>query len=286
MYTFTKAYTYGDSGQLLAFTQNGKKYFYHYNAQGDVIAISDSTGKTVAKYQYDAWGNPTKTEASDEVKDNRYRYAGYQYDEETGLYYLMARYYEPRNGVFLPLDPDPGSDGDSLDQNGYAYGNNNPVMNVDPDGHWVWLVVNAGFAAYDGYKAYKSGKGWKGAAWAAASNFGPGKIFKGAKRVYRFANKAKRGWFNKESWHHIKDRQGPKRDKKYGKKGKFKSTRALKRTTRSTLRSGKARKGQYGRTVYEKTFKRYVGVNGNKRKTKRVRVIREKNGRVVTSFPY
>ncbi|MCL6428456.1 hypothetical protein M3M31_20610, partial [Bacillus subtilis] len=86
MYTFAKAYTYGDSGQLLAFTQNGKKYFYHYNAQGDVIAISDSTGKTVAKYQYDAWGNPTKTEASDEVKDNRYRYryAGYQYDEETG----------------------------------------------------------------------------------------------------------------------------------------------------------------------------------------------------------
>ncbi|MCY8545618.1 RHS repeat-associated core domain-containing protein [Bacillus vallismortis] len=192
MYTFTKAYTYGDSGQLLAFTQNGKKYFYHYNAQGDVIAISDSTGKTVAKYQYDAWGNPTKTEASDEVKDNRYRYAGYQYDEETGLYYLMARYYEPRNGVFLSLDPDPGSDGDSLDQNGYAYGNNNPVMNVDPDGHWVWLVVNAGFAAYDGYKAYKSGKGWKGVAWAAASNFGPGKIFKGAKRVYSFAKIAGR----------------------------------------------------------------------------------------------
>ncbi|KXJ35561.1 hypothetical protein AX282_21865 [Bacillus spizizenii] len=99
--------------------------------------------------------------------------------------------------MFLSLDPDPGSDGDSLDQNGYAYGNNNPVMNVDPDGHWVWLVVNAGFAAYDGYKAYKSGKGWKGAAWAAASNFGPGKIFKGAKRVYRFAAKGSFGYVNK-----------------------------------------------------------------------------------------
>ncbi|KXZ23312.1 hypothetical protein AXI59_09465 [Bacillus nakamurai] len=66
--------TYGDSGQLLSYTENGKKYFYYYNAHGDVISISDSTGKTVAKYQYDAWGNPTKTEASDEVKDNRYRY--------------------------------------------------------------------------------------------------------------------------------------------------------------------------------------------------------------------
>ncbi|MPQ23576.1 hypothetical protein GA512_00555 [Bacillus paralicheniformis] len=49
----------------------------------------------------------------------------------------VARHYEPENGVFLSLDPDPGSEGDSLDQNGYAYGNNNPVMNVDPDGKEV-----------------------------------------------------------------------------------------------------------------------------------------------------
>ncbi|OMP27928.1 hypothetical protein BAE31_07155 [Bacillus sp. I-2] len=178
-----------DSGQLLAFTQNGKKYFYHYNAHGDVIAITNSAGKIVAEYEYDTWGVPTKVKEDEEVKGNPYRYAGYRFDEETGLYYLIARYYEPRNGVFLSLDTDPGSDGDALDQNGYTYGNNNPVMNVDPDGHWVWFVVNAGFAVYDGYKAYKSGKGWKGAALAAASNFGPRKIFKGAKRIYGFAAK-------------------------------------------------------------------------------------------------
>ncbi|QBK24140.1 hypothetical protein E0E07_17750 [Bacillus velezensis] len=35
------------------------------------------------------------------IKDNRYRYAGYQYDEETGLYYLMARYYEPRHPLII-----------------------------------------------------------------------------------------------------------------------------------------------------------------------------------------
>ncbi len=196
-------------------------------------------------------GNPTKTEASDEVKDNRYRYAGYQYDEETGLYYLMARYYEPRNGVFLSLDPDPGSDGDSLDQNGYAYGNNNPVMNVDPDGHWVWLAINAGFAAYDGYKAYKSGKGWRGAAWAAASNFGPGKLFKGAKRVYKFASSSRK--VKQIDWKHIKKGHAPK--SKIPNKGKFKSNRAMKRTTRHTLKRGKARPGHSGATVYEKNLK-------------------------------
>ncbi|GAF21979.1 wall-associated protein precursor [Bacillus sp. JCM 19047] len=98
----------------------------------------------------------------------------------------MARYYEPKHGVFLSLDPDPGDEDDIITQNGYTYANNNPVMLVDPDGHYFWLAVNAGFAAYDGYKAYKAGKGWKGAAWAAASNFGPGKVFKGAKKALGF----------------------------------------------------------------------------------------------------
>lgn len=99
----TKTYTYGESGQLLAFTQNEKKYFYHYNAHGDVIAITNSAGKIVAEYEYDTWGVPTKVKEDEEVKGNPYRYAGYRFDEETGLYYLIARYYEPRNGVFLSL---------------------------------------------------------------------------------------------------------------------------------------------------------------------------------------
>ncbi|KXJ38817.1 hypothetical protein AX282_16130 [Bacillus spizizenii] len=122
--------------------------------------------------------------------------------------------------MFLSLDPDPGSDGDSLDQNGYAYGNNNPVINVDPDGHWVWLVVNAGFAAYDGYKAYKAGKGWRGAAWAAASNFGPGKIFKGAKRVYRFAKKVKgtKGYYKQTKSHNLSPKGA-------GRKGAFREAK-------------------------------------------------------------
>ena len=119
----------------------------------------------VASYVYDAWGNILYQEGSYADK-NPYRYAGYTYDKETGHYYLMARYYNPAQGVFTPMDPDPGDEDDILTQNGYTYANNNPVMVVDPDGHYVWAVVNAGFAVYDGYKAYKAGKksGKKG--WA------------------------------------------------------------------------------------------------------------------------
>lgn len=71
---------------------------------------------------------------ADQVQDNPYRYAGYQYDHETGLYYLIARYYQPEHGVFLSLDPNPGDSDDILTQNGYSYVSNNPVKFVDPDG--------------------------------------------------------------------------------------------------------------------------------------------------------
>ncbi|MFC5774107.1 RHS repeat-associated core domain-containing protein, partial [Ectobacillus antri] len=84
-------------------------------------------------------------------------YAGYMYDKEIGMYYLMARYYHPVHGVFISVDPDPGDADDPITQNGYAYANNNPVVYVDPDGHYFWVVINAGFAVYDGYSAYKSG---------------------------------------------------------------------------------------------------------------------------------
>ncbi|MFJ6207364.1 polymorphic toxin-type HINT domain-containing protein [Lysinibacillus sp. NPDC092081] len=74
--------------------------------------------------------------------------------------------------------------------NGYTYGDDIPITKTDPDGKWVWLVINAGFAIYDGYKAYKAGKNKKQIAWAVASNFLPmGKV----KRVFRavkFAKKA------------------------------------------------------------------------------------------------
>jgi len=90
----------------------------------------------VFRYQYDSWGN-ILSQFGALADENPYRYAGYQYDQETGLYYLIARYYHPAHGVFLSLDPDPGDADDILTQNRYAYANNNLVMLADLDGHYV-----------------------------------------------------------------------------------------------------------------------------------------------------
>ncbi|WP_244404842.1 RHS repeat domain-containing protein [Saccharococcus caldoxylosilyticus] len=162
-----RSYVYGENGQLLAMKKGGATYFYHYNAHGDVIALTDAQGNIVARYQYDAWGN-ILFQSGALADENPYRYAGDQYDQETGLYYLIARYYHPEQGVFLSLDP--GDADDILTQNGYAYANNNPVKMVDPDGKFAWwaaaalsgAVIDAGIYAWENRKNYRSKRFWKG----------------------------------------------------------------------------------------------------------------------------
>ncbi|TWG29691.1 RHS repeat-associated protein [Geobacillus sp. C56-T2] len=133
----------------MAMKKGGATYFYHYNAHGDVIALTDAQGNVVARYEYDTWGR-LLSKSGEMADENPYRYAGYQYDEETGFYYLIARYYHPTHGVFLSLDPDLGDADDILTQNGYTYANNNPVMLVDLDGHYaigVYFIPGIGEVA-------------------------------------------------------------------------------------------------------------------------------------------
>ncbi|MBC2116167.1 DNRLRE domain-containing protein [Listeria booriae] len=182
--TVQRQYVYSDSNIRTAMKIGAKTVFYHYNAHGDVIALTNEAGDIVAEYSYDAWGNVLKaTETTNEAKQNPYGYAGYTYDKEISMYYLMARYYNPEQGVFITIDPDPGDDDDPIMMNGYNYVSNNPVMHVDPDGHVFWLAINAGFAAHDMYKAHKKGKSWKGVAAAGAIGFIGGSRFKLAKKA-------------------------------------------------------------------------------------------------------
>lgn len=77
---------------------------------------------------------------------NPFRYRGYFYDTDMGLYYLKTRYYDPEVGRFINMDGISYSDPETLNGlNLYSYCGNNPVMNVDPEGHawWHWLVAAA-----------------------------------------------------------------------------------------------------------------------------------------------
>ncbi len=87
---------YDAQGKPGMVTYNDVDYFYVYNLQGDVVALIDANGTQVVEYVYDAWGAliaKTGSMVATLGTVNPFRYRGYIYDEETGLYYLRSRYY-------------------------------------------------------------------------------------------------------------------------------------------------------------------------------------------------
>ena len=109
--------------------QDNIYHSYHQDEQGSTAYITGQGRETENSYQYDAFGN--LLEKREDVS-NRILHTGQQYDQETGQYYLRARYYNPVVGRFLQEDTYRG-DGLNL----YAYCANNPVMYYDPSGHSI-----------------------------------------------------------------------------------------------------------------------------------------------------
>lgn len=126
---------------LLARTDGSDTYYYMYNGHGDVTALLNPEGQIPATYYYDAFGNITDQTVTGEVYQP-VKYAGYYFDDETGLYYLNARYYDPKIARFLTEDTYTGDPNDPLSLNLYTYCKNEPIMYIDPTGHFWEGVVN------------------------------------------------------------------------------------------------------------------------------------------------
>ena len=117
---------------LISRTFGEDTFFYFYNGHADVTALLALDGTIAATYYYDAFGNildQTGTATSNIL------YAGYQYDPETGLYYLNARMYDPVTARFIQEDSYLGERNNVLSLNLYTYCHNEPMMYSDPSGH-------------------------------------------------------------------------------------------------------------------------------------------------------
>jgi RHS repeat-associated protein len=110
--------------------------------RGDVVAMTDGAGGSLATWSYDPYGKPLSSTVTttallpDLALVSRIarlqvlRYAGYAYDEPSGLYYLSQRYYDPATCQFISRDP-VGADGE---ESAYQYCGGDPVGKVDPSG--------------------------------------------------------------------------------------------------------------------------------------------------------
>ena len=134
----------------IGFKYAGNTYYYVKNIQNDVLGILNSEFEQIVKYEYDSYGKikSIKDGLGNVITDtnhiayiNPFRYRSYYYDDETGLYYLNSRYYNPTWGRFINADGIIGANIDIISQNLYAYCSNNNVTFIDYSGSSAAIAI-------------------------------------------------------------------------------------------------------------------------------------------------
>jgi len=137
----TKRYVYGGHQQLIQESTPGNDsndhFLLHGGSVGNITHAMNRDQAVVNQYDYDAFGKRTPVLGNESTT---FGYTGEQYDSESELLYLRARYYYPEIGRFITVDPYLGRMDEPVTQNRYIYVHNNPVLYTDPSGHEVWGI--------------------------------------------------------------------------------------------------------------------------------------------------
>ncbi len=133
-------YEYNHDGLRSKKTAGSLTEYYYYDS---VLGLVDDSGQFVVNYQYSSFGKIISSSGTVTTGDgtllkeaNPFLYSSYQYDIESGFYYLKSRYYIPSLGRSLNKDVIQG-------ENIYVFCSNNPVTNEDPSGYVVikrWMI--------------------------------------------------------------------------------------------------------------------------------------------------
>lgn len=132
--TVVRQYTYGHDLISQRQLSSGQRVvsFYGYDGSGSVRYLTNAVGAVTDTYTYDAFGNLIATTGT---TANVYLFAGEQFDQNLGFYYLRARYMNPNSGRFQTMDTFEGTLRDPLSLHKYLYANASPPNVADPTGH-------------------------------------------------------------------------------------------------------------------------------------------------------
>ncbi|MBE0450723.1 MAG: SBBP repeat-containing protein [Clostridia bacterium] len=135
-------YIYG-VGIVSEITGSETKY-YHLDYRGNTTALSDEQGIVTDTFKYSPFGDVIERTGNYEPIFQYAANVGVVKDE-SGLYYMRARYYSSDIRRFITRDTYEGNSSNALSLNNYSYVLNNPKIYVDPDGHFV---VSAALTVY------------------------------------------------------------------------------------------------------------------------------------------
>ena len=113
---------------------NGHVYYYHRDHLGSTQAVTDGAGDFTQFVEYTPWGEVFVELKGDSILTTPYLFNGKELDEETGLYYYGARYYDPKMSVWYSTDP---MEMDYPWVSTYSFTMNNPLFFIDKDGNKV-----------------------------------------------------------------------------------------------------------------------------------------------------
>lgn len=132
-------FLYDENDRLYGFIlDKSTPYFYVRDVLENILGIIDKNGNLVVQYAYNAWGKPESTTGTLAItvgEINPFRYKGYYFDKETGMYYCHTRYYVSDWCRWLCADHISYLCFDSFNQmNLFAYCGNNPIDFIDLGG--------------------------------------------------------------------------------------------------------------------------------------------------------
>ena len=149
---------------LASFAQADNKIeittYYHNDHTGSPVAASDENGNIIWRKEYSPYGEELNKDPK--AAGDRRGFTGHVQDQDLGLVYMQARYYDPVLGRFMAIDPMNVNPEASMTFNRYAYANNNPYKYVDPDGQVGKLINYVGKVVKHKGNPVKAGKEWIG----------------------------------------------------------------------------------------------------------------------------